>query len=60
MSNGPPFYCPHCGAGPFNTRDEMRKHIYDVHLKEGKRLLLAQAPTTFLIHGKEVRVHGSM
>ena len=28
----PPFYCPHCGAGPFNTRDEMRKHIYDAHV----------------------------
>jgi|GEM_PF-3378325 len=43
MSNGPPFYCPHCGAGPFSTRDEMRKHIYDAHLKEGQRLLLAEA-----------------
>jgi len=29
------FYCPHCGAGPFPTRDQMRKHIYDVHMKKG-------------------------
>lgn len=27
--------CPHCGAGPFSTRDELRKHIYDAHLGQG-------------------------
>ncbi len=59
MSNGPPFYCPHCGAGPFNTRDEMRKHIYDVHLKGGKVVLLVKA-LEIRVHGKEVRINGSV
>ena len=34
MPEAQAFYCPHCGAGPFATRDEMRKHIFDAHIKE--------------------------
>jgi hypothetical protein len=26
------FMCPHCGQGPFKTRDELRKHIFENHM----------------------------
>lgn len=41
----PPFNCPHCGAGPFDTRDGKRKHIFDKHIEKPTDPVTPTRPT---------------
>ena len=40
------FKCPHCGQGPFPTREALRKHIFDNHMSASRESALGFASST--------------